>query len=63
VGDLDRTKHETDILEHVFRGVRASVGDDRLAAGRVTSSVSPWLGGITISDVQVSVIRDEGGED
>lgn len=57
---VDREKHESDIMEHVFLGVRPPRG---WRSSQVMSlGVTPWLGGITVSAVRVSVVEEDETE-
>lgn len=56
--EIDRSKHDIDLLEHVFKGVRAETAHagDRV---QVTDfSIRPWIGGDVIAAVQVQVLDD-----
>jgi hypothetical protein len=54
---VDREKHESDIMEHVFLGVRPARG--WRSSQVVSLAVRPWLSGLTVSAVQVSVVDDD----
>jgi hypothetical protein len=55
VAHLDRKKHDWDVLEHVYGGVRTVVDDDAAHTEVVSIDVRPWLAGTTTSVVQVTV--------
>jgi hypothetical protein len=51
---LDRTKRDSDVIEHVVEGLRTEYAGART---RVTDlGVRPWFGGQVLSAVQVQVI-------
>jgi hypothetical protein len=53
VGHVDRTKHDWDVMEHVFGGMHAEDAGPHTRI--VTMDMRPWLGGITSAVVQVTV--------
>ena len=54
MGYVDRKKHDWDVMEHVFGGVRAE--DATGPHSRIVSiDARSWLGGVTASVVQVTV--------
>jgi hypothetical protein len=57
---LLREKHESDVMEHVFLGVRTS--RERREARVISLDGRPWLAGVTLSAVQISVLDEEPDE-
>lgn len=64
VGNLDQKKHDGDVLEHVLRGVRAVIADEQRRDRPVSVDLRarPWLGGVVVGAVRVSVADDEPDE-
>ena len=58
VGEIDRTKHDIDVMERVL----GSASSDAAWSEVVELSARPWLGGITGSAIQIQVGR-LGAED
>ena len=63
VGNLDRTKHDVDVMEHVFRGVNAAYVTDEPRDGSHSTAVGwrRWLRGAARSE-SVATADDEGSE-
>jgi hypothetical protein len=55
VADIDRRKHEVDVLERVLGSAGDAAAPDQPHTEVVDISVRPWLGGTTTSAVQVTV--------
>lgn len=53
MGHVDRKKHDWDVMEHVFGGVRTEETGRRSAI--VSTDVRPWIGGLAGSVVQITV--------
>jgi hypothetical protein len=51
---IDRTKRDSDVIEHVVEGLRTERAD---AQTQVTDlGIQPWFGGHVLSAVQVTVV-------
>jgi hypothetical protein len=54
MGDLDRKKHDLDVIERVLGGVR-DTGNSAEKSTRLISVEVPWLGGSTRSTLELTV--------
>ena len=60
VGDSDRSKPYIDVMENVFGGVKISTDrDPRSAEPEPDLRPRPWLTGVSLSEVHVSLADDE----
>jgi hypothetical protein len=57
--EIDRSKHDVDVLEQVFRGVHTEAAEPTSVPHVVDLSISPWVAGDVISAVQVEVLPDD----
>jgi len=55
---IDREKHETDVVEHVMKGIQAEPSRTGSRADVVNFGVQGWLGGLIVSAVNVQVLDD-----
>jgi hypothetical protein len=61
MGDLDRRKHDVDIIERVLGGIRDS-GGEADGHARVIDLDVPWVSGSSHSTLELTVgIEDPGG--
>lgn len=62
--NVDRTRSEADILEHVLGGIHLAT-DQPMGIGTLRFEVadSPWLAGTTHSEVTVSELPEVEGEE
>jgi hypothetical protein len=60
-GQIDREKHETDVLERVIKGIRAET-DHRTPSHTADHDVRPRLGGHVVSAAHIQVV-DNSSED
>ena len=64
MGRDDDRKTYIDVMENVFGGVRISPDDEpRSRAAREDLRSRPWLTGVTLSSVHVTLTDDEDDED
>jgi hypothetical protein len=56
---IDRRKHESDILEHVMKGIRTQAPERGRAPQIVDLGIRGWGAGTVTSAVQVQVVDDE----
>jgi hypothetical protein len=59
---IDRRSSEADVMEHVLQGVRLAHGEIDTNATDVDLGLRVWLGGVTWTAVQVSVVEDDTPE-
>ena len=55
MSQVDRKKHDSDVMEHVLGGFRIDGGGIAPPTHMVSLDVHPWLGGVSTSAVQVRV--------
>ena len=58
MGDVDRRKHDVDIIERVLGGIRDS-GSDADGRSRVIDVDVPWVNGSTHSTLELTVGVEE----
>jgi hypothetical protein len=64
VGDREQRKPYIDVMENVFGGVHISVDEEvRSRAAEPDLRPRPWLTGLTMSAVQVSLAPDSEEDD
>lgn len=54
MGDVDRRKHDVDVIERVLGGIRDAVGAEEHAT-RLFDVEVPWFGGSMRSTVEMTV--------
>jgi hypothetical protein len=62
VARIDRRTTEADVMERVLRGIRLAHGEIASRTTDVGEGLRVWLGGVTWTAVQVSVLRDDSPE-
>lgn len=62
VGNLDRTKHDIDVMERVFGGVSTSGWSEEIR-GHPTNQEARWRLWLGVNSGTVRVIADDGESD
>jgi hypothetical protein len=61
VADIDRRKHDVDVMERVLGSAADADRQDEVHTDVVDITIRPWLAGATTSAVQVTVRRGVAG--